>query len=299
MTTNKGFKSGFITLIGRPNVDKSTLLNCIVGEKISIVSDKIQTTRHRIHGIYTDEEKQIIFVDTPGVHKPKHELGDTMVDISLQSIRDVDIALFVINAAEGLGKGDEFIMQSLRAVDVPVFLVINKIDLVHPDDLFPLITTYTEKLSFAEVIPVSAALGNNVDTLVNVITTYLPEGPTYYDDTNKTDRDEHFRLAEIIREKVLFYTEEEIPHSVHVTIESIEEKSHMVHIQALIITERNSQKGILIGKRGQMLKRIGQQARKDIETMVGKQVNLQLWVKVVKDWRNRRNLLQRYGFDVT
>jgi len=296
METN--FKSGFVTLVGRPNVGKSTLLNDLIGEKVSIVSDKIQTTRNRIHGIYTDEEAQIIFVDTPGVHKPRHELGDTMVTTSLQTLRDVDVVLFIVDAKEGYGPGDEFIIEKLKEIDLPVFLVINKIDLVHPDELLPLITEYNDKFSFAETVPVSALNGNNVETLRKVITDYLPEGPQYYSKEDKTDRSLQFHISEIIREKVLYYTEEEIPHSVHVLIEHMEESRGTTHIHATIITERPSQKGILIGKRGNMLKQIGTSARKELETYLQTKVNLQLWVKIVKDWRNRRNLLEQYGFEI-
>ncbi len=296
METN--FKSGFVTLVGRPNVGKSTLLNDLIGEKVSIVSDKIQTTRNRIHGIYTDEEAQIIFVDTPGVHKPRHELGDTMVTTSLQTLRDVDVVLFIVDAKEGYGPGDEFIIEKLKEIDLPVFLVINKIDLVHPDELLPLITEYNDKFSFAETVPVSALNGNNVETLRKVITDYLPEGPQYYSKEDKTDRSLQFHISEIIREKVLYYTEEEIPHSVHVLIEHMEESRGITHIHATIITERPSQKGILIGKRGNMLKQIGTSARKELETYLQTKVNLQLWVKIVKDWRNRRNLLEQYGFEI-
>lgn len=293
----QNYKSGFVTLVGRPNVGKSTLVNNIVGEKVSIVSDKIQTTRNRIHGILTEEDAQVIFVDTPGVHKPKHELGDTMVDTSLQTLRDVDLVLFVINAEEGFGRGDEFIIDKLKAIDIPIFLVINKIDLVHPDELLPLIASYNEKLDFAETIPVSALNSNNVDTLRTVIKSYLPEGPQFYHEDDKTDRSLQFQMGEIIREKVLIHTEEEVPHSVHVLVESVEEKKNSTHIHALIITERPSQKGILIGKRGSMLKQIGIDARKELEAHLQTKVNLQLWVKVVKDWRNRRSLLEKYGFD--
>lgn len=294
----KTFKSGFVTLVGRPNVGKSTLLNYIMGEKISIVSDKIQTTRNRIHGILTDEDAQIVFVDTPGVHRPKHELGDTMVNTSLQTLRDVDIVLFVINANEGFGKGDEFIMDKLKEINIPIFLVINKIDLVHPDELLPLIASYNEKINFTETVPISALNGNNVDTLRTLIKSYLPEGPQYYHEDDKTDRTLQFQISEIIREKVLHHTEEEIPHSVHVVIESIEKKNNKQHIHALIITERPSQKGILIGKRGSMLKRIGIDARKELEQHLQEKVNLQLWIKVVQDWRNRRNILEQYGFEL-
>lgn len=293
----KNFKSGFVAVVGRPNVGKSTLVNNIIGEKVSIVSDKIQTTRNRIHGILTDDEAQIVFVDTPGIHKPRHELGDTMVQVSLQTLRDVDLILFVINAAEGYGKGDEFMIDKLKTIDVPVFLVINKIDLVHPDELLPLIASYNEKFEFKETIPVSALNSNNVTTLKKVIKTYIPEGPQFYPKDDKTDRPLSFQISEIVREKVLHHTEEEIPHSVHVLVESIDERKNRTHIHALVIIERPSQKGIIIGRRGSMLKKIGIDARKELEQFLQTKVNLQLWVKVEKDWRNRRNLLEQYGFD--
>lgn len=294
----KEHKSGFVTFVGRPNVGKSTLLNHIIGQKISIVSDKIQTTRNRIHGILSEDDAQVIFVDTPGVHKPKHELGDAMVNVSIQTMRDVDIVLFVINAHEGFGKGDEFIIRKLQELNIPVFLVINKIDLIHPEDLLPLIELYNKKMNFTEIVPVSALNGNNIETLLSLIKKYLPEGPKYYDSKDKTDRSRQFQISEIVREKVLLYTEEEIPHSVHVVIESMEETERIIHIHALVITERPSQKGILIGKNGSMLKKIGQAARKELEVHLHQKVNLQLWVKVVKDWRNRRSLLTQYGFEL-
>src|SRR5690625_590264 len=296
---DKKHVSGFVTIIGRPNVGKSTLINQIVGEKISIISDKIQTTRHIIHEIIHDTDSQIIFTDTPGIHKPKHRLGDYMVDASFQSLDDVDVVLFMINATEGYGKGDEFILEKLKKVKSPIFLIINKVDLIHPDELFPIIDQYKNKGTFEEVIPISAAKGNNVQKLISLIKAHLPEGPKYYDENQITNKTERFMFSERIREKVLNHTKEEIPHSINVTIETIEERSHnRIYIQALIITERKSQKGILIGKSGSMLKKIGQEARKDIEQITGKKVYLDLWVKVEKDWRNRHALLNRYGYSV-
>lgn len=288
--------SGFVTLIGRPNVGKSTLMNQMIGEKISIISDKIQTTRHQIKGILSSDDMQMIFIDTPGIHKPKHRLGDVMVEFSLQTLHDVDVILFLINAEEGIGKGDEFIIEKLKQVNKPIFLVINKIDRIHPDEILPLIDSYHKKMTFTEIVPVSALNGNNVTKLLELIKSYLPEGPKFYDEDQITEHSERFIVSELIREKVLHYTEEEIPHSVTVQIESFEDKEHTVHIQALIITERNSQKGILIGKQGKMLKQIGRSARLDIENMLGKKVYLELWVKVVKDWRNKQTLLQDFGY---
>ncbi|MEI3606844.1 GTPase Era [Pseudogracilibacillus sp. SE30717A] len=290
--------SGFVTIIGRPNVGKSTLMNQIIGEKISIISDKIQTTRHTIHGIVSEEDSQIIFIDTPGIHKPKHRLGDFMVDVSIQSLEDVDVVLFMINAKEGYGKGDEFILEKLKKVSSPVFLLINKVDLIHPDQLFPIIDQYKDKCDFEEVIPISALNGNNVGNLISLIKKHLPVGPKYYDEEQITDKTETFLYSELIREKVLIHTKEEVPHSINVMIEKMEERSHnRIYIQAVIITERKSQKGILIGKQGSMLKKIGQEARNEIETMTDKKVYLDLWVKVQKDWRNRQSLLMQYGFN--
>lgn len=294
----KEHHSGFVTIIGRPNVGKSTLINQIVGEKISIISDKIQTTRHTIHGIVSEEDAQIIFIDTPGIHKPKHRLGDYMVDVSIQSLEDVDVVLFMINAKEGYGKGDEFILEKLNNVNSPVFLLINKVDLIHPDELFPIIDQYKDKCEFEEIIPISALNGNNVKNLLSLIKQHLPEGPKYYGDDQLSNKTERFMYSEIIREKVLIHTKEEVPHSINVMIESLKEKTHNnMYIQALIITERKSQKGILIGKQGNMLKKIGQEAREEIEAMTGKKVFLELWVKVQKDWRNRQSLLEQYGFN--
>ncbi|MEJ8776554.1 GTPase Era [Pseudogracilibacillus sp. ICA-222130] len=290
--------SGFVTMIGRPNVGKSTLLNQIIGEKISIISDKIQTTRHAIQGIYSDDIGQIVFIDTPGVHKPKHRLGDYMVDVSLQTISDVDLILFVVNANEGIGRGDQFIMEKLKKADVPVFLLLNKVDLIHPDALFPLIATYKEQFDFAEIIPISALNGNNVQKLISLIQQRLPEGPKYFDEDALTDKTERFLVSELIREKVLHHTEEEVPHSINVVVENFSISEHgKVHIQALIITERSSQKGILIGKKGSMLKKIGKEARLDIEKMLNEKVFLELWVKVEKDWRNKPSSLTKFGFD--
>lgn len=293
----KEHHSGFVTIIGRPNVGKSTLINQIIGEKISIISDKIQTTRHTIHGIVTEEDAQIIFIDTPGIHKPKHRLGDYMVDVSIQSLEDVDVVLFMINAKEGFGKGDEFILEKLKKVKSPVFLLINKVDLIHPDELFSIIDQYKDKCEFEEIIPISALNGNNVRKLLSLIKRHLPEGPKYYDENQISNKTERFMYSEIIREKVLIHTKEEVPHSINVMIESLKEKSHnKMYIQALIITERKSQKGILIGKQGNMLKKIGQEAREEMEAMTGKKVYLELWVKVQKDWRNRQSLLTQFGF---
>src|SRR5699024_4559743 len=274
----KPFKSGFITIVGRPNVGKSTFLNQAIGEKVSIISDKIQTTRNRIQGILTSEDSQIVFIDTPGVHKPKHRLGDYMVDVSMRTLHDADVVLFFINAKEGYGKGDQFIIDRLKTLDQPIYLVINKVDLINPDDLFTLIDQYKDKCEFEEIIPISALNGNNVQQLLDMVKQHLPEGPKYFDEEQYTDHSTRFMVSELIREKVLHHTEEEIPHSINVIVESMKEDNDKTHINATIVVERDSQKGIVIGKQVKMLKKIGSEARKDIETLIDDKVFLELWV---------------------
>ncbi|MGY0692888.1 GTPase Era [Virgibacillus sp. FSP13] len=291
------FKSGFIAIIGRPNVGKSTFMNRVIGQKIAIMSDKAQTTRNKIQGVLTQDDAQLVFIDTPGIHKPKHRLGDFMVQIAENTLNEVDAVLFMINAKEGYGRGDQYILDRLQQVKKPVFLIINKIDLIHPDDLFPLIELYKEKYNFEEIIPISALQGNNVNHLLDVLKGHLPEGPQYYPDDQVTDHPERFIISELIREKVLQLTREEVPHSIAVVIENIEERdSNTVFIQATVITERKTQKGILIGKQGSMLKEIGKKARADIEALLGTKIYLELWVKVQKDWRNRQSQLRELGF---
>jgi GTPase len=295
MDTN--YKSGFIAIIGRPNVGKSTFMNKVIGQKIAIMSDKPQTTRNKIQGVLTQSDAQFIFIDTPGIHKPKHRLGDFMVKIAENTLNEVDAVLFMINADEGYGRGDQFIIDRLESVKSPVFLVVNKIDLVHPDKLLPLIELYREKYDFEEIIPISALEGNNVNRLLDVLKSYLPEGPQFYPADQVTDHPERFIISELIREKVLHLTREEVPHSIAVVIENIEKReSNAIFIQAVIVTERKSQKGILIGKQGSMLKNIGKNARKDIEALLGSKVYLELWVKVQKDWRNKQSQLYEFGF---
>ena len=293
----ENFKSGFVTIVGRPNVGKSTLLNYIIEEKIVITSDKAQTTRNRVEGIYTTEEKQIIFIDTPGIHKPKHQLGRYMVRSALSTLNEVDIILFMINVSEKMGPGDRFIMERLKTAESPVFLVMNQIDKVHPDELLPMIESYQEELEFDEVIPISALDGNNVDRLLEVISSYLKEGPQYYPSDQLSDHPEYFIVQELIREKVLELTREEIPHSVAVQTESMEKiDDEMTEIRATIVVERGSQKGIIIGKRGSMLKEIGTRARKDIQKLLGNKVYLELWVQVKNDWRNTPRHLDDFGY---
>lgn len=295
--TNEHYKSGFISIIGRPNVGKSTFLNRVIGQKIAIMSDKPQTTRNKIQGVYTTNDSQIVFIDTPGIHKPKHKLGDFMMKIATNTLKEVDMILFMINAVEGYGRGDEFIIERLKQTSTPVFLIINKIDQIHPDQLFPLIEQYKALYPFKEVVPISALQGNNVDTLLENLTGYLPEGPQYYPADQVTDHPERFIISELIREKVLHLTREEIPHSVAVVIEAIERRDEgAIYVSATIMVERDSQKGIIIGKQGSMLKEVGQRARVDIEALLGSRVFLELWVKVQKDWRNKLSQLRDFGF---
>ena len=296
---NNKFKSGFIAIIGRPNVGKSTFLNHVVGQKIAIMSDKPQTTRNKVQGVVTTEDSQLIYIDTPGIHKPKHKLGDHMVKVARNTLREVDIIMFMVNAEEKIGPGDRFIIEMLQNTETPVFLIINKIDLVHPDKLLEIIVTYKSEYDFAEIVPISALNGSNTDRLLETLKSYLPEGPKYYPEEQVTDHPERFIVSEFIREKVLHLTREEIPHSVAVIIEKIEreENKDLVNIMATIIVDRDSQKGIVIGKRGALLKEIGTDARHDIEMLLGSKVFLELWVKVQKDWRNKPGRLNELGFN--
>ncbi|WP_020062252.1 GTPase Era [Bacillus sp. 123MFChir2] len=293
----EGFKSGFVSIIGRPNVGKSTFLNRIIGQKIAIMSDKPQTTRNKIQGVYTENDAQVVFIDTPGIHKPKHKLGDFMVKMAQTTIKEVDIVLFMVNAEEGFGRGEEFIIEKLQETKQPVFLVINKIDQVHPEELLGLIDKYRTLYNFAEIVPISALQGNNIDALIGAIKKYLPEGPQYYPENQVTDHPERFIIAELIREKVLHLTREEVPHSVAVVIDAIQKREGgAIYVNATIIVERSSQKGIVIGKQGKMLKEIGKRARLDVESLLGSRVFLELWVKVQKDWRNKMSQLRDLGF---
>ncbi len=292
------FKSGFVSIIGRPNVGKSTFMNRVVGQKIAIMSDKPQTTRNKVQGVVTGEDSQIVFIDTPGIHKPKHKLGDFMMKSAKNTLKEVDVILFMVNADEKIGPGDRFVIEMLKGTETPVFLVINKIDLVHPDDLLGIITSYVAEYDFAEIIPLSALNGNNVERLMETLKSYLPEGPKYYPDDQVTDHPERFIISELIREKVLHLTREEVPHSIAVVIDKIsrEKDKELVNVMATIIVERDSQKGIVIGKQGALLKQIGSKARRDIEMLLGSKVYLELWVKVQKDWRNKPGQLKEFGF---
>ncbi|SOC20877.1 GTP-binding protein Era [Ureibacillus xyleni] len=293
------YKSGFISIIGRPNVGKSTFLNRVIGQKIAIMSDKPQTTRNKIQGVLTREQSQMVFIDTPGIHKPKHKLGEFMIKVSKNTLREVDVIMFMVNAEQAIGKGDEFILELLEGTKTPVFLVINKIDQIHPDELIGIIESYKGKFNFSEIIPISALEGNNIDNLLATIENYLPEGPQYYPADQVTDHPERFIISELIREKVLHLTREEIPHSIAVVIDKIkrdEDNENMIRVQATIMVERDSQKGIVIGKRGALLKEVGTLARKDIEMLLGSKVYLELWVKVQKDWRNKMSQLRDFGY---
>ena len=291
------FHSGFVAIIGRPNVGKSTFINHVIGQKIAIMSDKPQTTRNKIQGIYTTDESQIIFIDTPGIHKPQSKLGDFMVDSALSTLNEVDAVLFMVNATQKRGKGDDFIIKRLQNVKKPIYLVINKIDQVHPDDLLPIVDDYRQTLEFQEVYPISALKGNNVSELVNNLVTDLPEGPQFYPEDEITDHPERFIISELVREKVNQLTREEVPQSVAVVTERVKRQDEeKIRVSASIIVERNSQKGIIIGKGGKMLKRIGTLARKDIETLLGDKVYLELWVKVQENWKDRKTDLQSLGY---
>ncbi|MFP3721213.1 GTPase Era [Niallia circulans] len=297
MNNQTEHKSGFISIIGRPNVGKSTFLNRVIGQKIAIMSDKPQTTRNKVQGVLTTDDAQLIFIDTPGIHKPKHRLGDFMMKVAQNTLKEVDLILFMVNAEEGFGKGEEFILEKFQTVKTPIFLVINKIDTIHPDQLFAIIESYKEKYPFKEIVPISALEGNNVETLLTQIKKYLPEGPQFYPADQVTDHPERFIVSELIREKALHLTREEIPHSLAVVIEKMERKSNdVINVMATIIVERDSQKGIIIGKQGSMLKEIGKRARTDIENLLGNKVYLELWVKVQKDWRNKMTQLRDFGF---
>ncbi|HZG82602.1 MAG TPA: GTPase Era [Brevibacillus sp.] len=296
--TKQSFKSGFVTIVGRPNVGKSTLINHMVGQKIAIMSNKPQTTRNKITAVHTTEKGQIVFIDTPGIHKPKSKLGDYMVSVAENTLNEVDLVLFVVDATEKRGAGDEYIIERLKQVKTPVFLVINKIDKVHPEALLPIIDDYRQLYDFKQIIPISALEGNNTGSLSDAIFGEMQEGPMYYPADQVTDHPERFVVAELIREKVLHLTREEVPHSIAVVVEEMKrgENGKTLYIYAAIYVERDSQKGILIGDKGQMLKEIGRRARQDIERLMGDKVFLEIWIKVKKDWRNQDRMLRNFGF---
>lgn len=297
MLYSSDFKSGFITLIGRPNVGKSTLLNRFIGQKVAIMSDKAQTTRNRIQAVYTDHNSQLIFIDTPGVHKPKHSLGDFMLKTTYSALQGVDLVLVVVNANEKIGPGDRLVIERAQNTDSSIFLVINKIDLVQNEDLLPTIASFTEDYHFDEVFPISATEGWGLTDLLAAIKEKIPKGPQYYPADQVMNHPEYFVVAEFIREKILLLTREEIPHSVAVQVERMyRNEDDKVEIQAVIIVERDSQKGIIIGKQGSMIKKIGTLARRDIEQLLGDKVYLDLFVRVKKNWRNRQSQLNEFGY---
>lgn len=297
MESSNKYKAGYAAIVGRPNVGKSTLMNCLIGQKIAITSNKPQTTRNRIQTVYTSEEGQIVFLDTPGIHKAKNRLGEYMINTVNGVLKDVDVVLWLVEASEYIGPSDKQIAEKLRNVNLPLILVINKIDTVKRDDLLKIIDAYRGLCDFAEVVPVSALKDDNTDTLIEQIFKYLPYGPPYFDEDTVTDQPERQITAELIREKALKCLDEEVPHGIAVTIEKMKYEKNIVHIDATIICERESHKGIIIGRQGQMLKKIGQAARYEIERMLDKKVNLKLWVKVRKDWRDSDVLLKNFGYD--
>lgn len=292
-------KSGFVTLIGRPNVGKSTLMNHLIGQKIAITSDKPQTTRNRIQTVYTDERGQIIFLDTPGIHKAKNKLGEYMVNVAEHTLKEVDLILWLVEPSTFIGAGERHIAEQLQGVKTPVILVINKTDTVkNQEDILTFINAYKDICNFAEIVPVSALRDKNTDTLLEQLFKYLPYGPQFYDEDTVTDQPMRQIAAELIREKALRLLEEEIPHGIAVTIEKMSERSNgIMDVEATIICERDSHKGIIIGKGGAMLKRIGSAARRELEAMLETKVNLQIWVKVRKEWRDSELLMKNYGYN--
>lgn len=293
----ENFKSGFVTLIGRPNVGKSTLMNCLIGQKIAITSNKPQTTRNRIQTVYTSKEAQIVFVDTPGIHKAKNKLGDYMVSVAERTLREVDVILWLVEPSTFIGAGERHIIEQLKKVSTPVILVINKIDTVKREEILIFIDKYRKEMDFEEIVPVSALKADNTQELINCIIKYLPYGPAFYDEDTITDQPERQIVAELIREKALRSLKEEIPHGIAVSIESMKYRNKICDIEATIVCERDSHKGIIIGKQGAMLKKIGSTARPEIEDLLQMKVNLQLWVKVKKDWRDSDFLLKNFGFN--
>ncbi|AXX64436.1 GTPase Era [Bombilactobacillus bombi] len=296
---NKNFHSGFVAIIGEPNVGKSTFMNRILGSEISIISPKAQTTRNKIQGIYTNENEQIVFLDTPGVHTPKNNLDKYMDTAAFSALKDVDVVMLMVSATETIDDNAQNIIAKLQASQLPVILVINKIDLVHPDDLLPLIEQYNSLFKFAETFPISATQGNNVDELITAIGSRLPEGPQYYPEDQLSDHPEYFVVGEIIREKILELTRQEVPHSVAVVVEQMNQRVNgKLQVEATIYVERQSQKKILVGQKGSMIKNIGIRSREKIERLLGESINLKLWIKVQKNWRDDPLFLARAGYSM-
>ena len=294
---NEHFKSGFVAVVGRPNVGKSTLINALIDDKIVIVSDKAQTTRNRIICVYTDETKQVVFMDTPGIHKPKHKLGEYMVDAAIESLKEVEAVLFVVAGNEKRGPGDNFIIEQLGRVKVPVFLLINKIDTLSKEDLMKVIVSYQDAYAFDGIIPISAKEKDNLDEVLTVLDENLPEGPQYFPDDMITDQPERLIISDIVREKILLATRDEIPHAIAVDVDEMKTREDgTTYVRATIYCERDSQKGIIIGRRGALLKELGAAARADIQRLLATKVYLDLWVKVKKDWRNKSGMLSELGY---
>lgn len=299
MNTNAKFKSGFVTLIGRPNVGKSTLMNRLIGQKIAITSNKPQTTRNRIQTVFTDERGQIVFLDTPGIHKAKNKLGEYMVNVAERTLKEVDVVLWLVEPTTFIGAGEQHIASQLKTIKTPVVLVINKVDTIKKEEILKFIDAYKDICEFADIVPVSALKGQNTDTILEVIFKYLPYGPAFYDEDTVTDQPQRQIVAEMIREKALRCLDEEIPHGIAVTIEKMKVRPNgqVVDIEATIVCERDSHKGIIIGKGGAMLKKIGSAARFEIERMMEMKANLQIWVKVRKDWRDSDLFIKNFGYD--
>lgn len=293
---NKNFKSGFCAIIGMPNVGKSTLLNCIAGQKIAIISDKPQTTRNKILAVYSTPDEQIIFTDTPGIHNPHNKLGEYMVKVANESMRDTDVVLFVVDATKGIRPLEREIAENIDKLGLPCVLVINKVDLVQKENLLPMIADFSSMNNFEAIIPISAKEDDGVDRLLENITDYLEEGPMFYDEDTVTDQPEKAIAAEIVREKMLWLLDKEVPHGIAIEITRMKEKNKITEIHATIYCERKSHKGIIIGKNGEMLKKIGTLARADIEKMLDKKVYLELWVKIKTDWRNSDFLIKNFGY---
>lgn len=292
------FRSGFVSIVGRPNVGKSTLMNSVVGEKIAIMSDKPQTTRNTIQAVYTGKDCQIVFLDTPGIHKPKNKLGEFMVKSATDAFKNVDVVLYVVDESKKIGPGDRMIIENLRGIKTPKILVLNKIDMLSEEELFDLIKMYDAENMFDAIVPISALKGKNTDRLLKVIEGYLEEGPQYFPEYMITDQPERVLISELIREKVLHYVHDEIPHGVAVEIERMRKRQDkdIIDISAVIYCERDSHKGIIIGKNGRKLKGIGKSAREEIELLLGSQINLQIWVKVKENWRNLQSFINNFGY---